>query len=165
MVIYRYSVVAQCLKNTSQALAIAGPGGRSVAPRFVYRPILSDAPALVTSSASQMSGGHGIVDHSHLKVPKEWEGWQNWKSPADVPDHLVKMTSERDPNNAIYSHPDYIKHRKEQIFFQIPDGKPVWLKYKRDYVMLAVVVAAMAINGALISYDLYWEIYGKYYSV
>lgn len=54
--------------------------------------------------------------------------WKHWK---DVPDHLIKTYSERDPHNAVYSDPSWIVLKKKQLWWTqdyninvaFPDGK------------------------------------------
>ncbi|CAG2173628.1 unnamed protein product [Oppiella nova] len=52
-------------------------------------------------------------------------GWKSWR---DIPDSMIPTTSKRDPNNPIYGTRKYVDYRKQQIWFQIPDGVPVFLK-------------------------------------
>jgi hypothetical protein len=52
-------------------------------------------------------------------------GWKSWR---DIPDSMIPTTSKRDPDNPIYGTRTYVDYRKKQIWFQIPDGVPVFLK-------------------------------------
>ena len=126
-------------------------------PRLAYRPLLaSNKFPLVTSTASS----HGPF----TKAPPGCEGWENWKSWKDVPDYLIATSSKRDPNNPIYSNPQYIKLRKQQIWMQLPNGVPVWLRMgTRDYVMYYGIIAGLSFCFCVTGYAMYGEIYKKFY--
>lgn len=150
--------MSQCLKGSAgQVLSAYGQAGRT-APRFVYQPILSKENAPKTTSIA-LSSSHT----EHVKVPKGWEGWQSWKSWKDVPDSLIPKTSPRDPDNLIYSHPTYINLRKQQIWFQIPDGKLVWQKMPMDMYLYYFVICTLMFTISWSAYLHYQEIYKKYY--
>lgn len=159
MVFYRFNSLSQSLKNSSgNVLTIYASSGRSGAPRFVYKPILSKDFAPSTVSAASSSHGHGV------DVPKRWAGWENWKSWRDVPDHLIPKSSKRDPDNLVYEHPEYIKLRKQQIWCQIPNGVPIYLRMgARDYIMYYGLIVSLAIMLSYNAYGFYEEIYKKYY--
>jgi len=96
-------------------------------------------------------------------VPKGWENWRQWKSWKDVPDSLIPTTSVRDPDNLVYAHPTYIKHRKQQIWHQIPDGKLVWQKMGYDMPAYYTILVVLAITLSMAFYEHYKMIYKKYY--
>lgn len=59
-----------------------------------------------------------------------------YKSPAEVPDELVRRFSPRDPTNRVYESRRWYDLKKRQIFFSQRDGVPVYLRtpaYKAFY--------------------------------
>ncbi|CAG2104236.1 unnamed protein product [Medioppia subpectinata] len=82
-------------------------------------------------------------------------GWQSWR---DIPDSMIPTSSRRDPNNPIYGTRRYVNFRKKQIWSQIPDGTPVYLKFgaadKVLYYGLIVGTAALVLTNVYHILDL-----------
>jgi len=161
MVYYRFNAMTQGLKSVSGgALSAWGQTGK-VAPRFVYKPILSADNAPQATSIALSSSEHG---HGHEPaVPKGWENWRQWKNWKDVPDNLIPKTSPRDPDNLVYADQRYIDLRKQQIWHQIPDGKLVWQKMPLDAAFYYGIIVLLAISLSMAFYEHYKLIYKKFY--
>ena len=84
--------------------------------------------------------------HAATPAKRKYERWQ------DVPDHLIPTTSKRDPDNEIYSHPNYIKYRKNQIFFQQDDGVPIYFKRGLRSKILFYSLFGLFVGGIGVSY-------------
>ncbi|KAI2801515.1 hypothetical protein RDWZM_008497 [Blomia tropicalis] len=59
-------------------------------------------------------------------------GWKSWK---DIPDSALPKCP--DPTNGIYETDTYKKLQKKRIWYQIPDGTPVYFKEgARDKILV-----------------------------
>jgi len=168
MVFYRFNSLNQTLKATSAGIfSVSVAKTASGAPKYVYKPILSSTAPAVTAVASSSSHSH---DHGPERVygfhltPEQWKGWENWNTYKDVPDHLVRTSSQRDPNNPVYSNPTYIRLRKKQIFYSRPSDLPVYLlggqRDKINHALIWFCVMFFAGCGLKLQYE---NIYKKYY--
>ena len=171
MVLYRFCQLSQSLKFTSAGtFVVSSVQKTNGAVKHVYKPILTAPPPPIASapshSASSASAhGHSEHDHGHhKKVPKGWEGCENWKSWKDVPDSLVPTYSLRDPNNTVYSDPRYIALKKKQIWAQSRMDVPSYLLFgTRDKAALIALYVIMAALAGKTFYEYYLDIYKQYY--
>lgn len=164
MVFYRFNHLSQTLKSTSAGVfSVSVAKTAAGAPKYVYKPFLMAPTATAETTVAHQSSGHGHHDPGHY-VSKQFDGWENWKSWKDVPDDRIPKSSWRDPDNPIYSHPRYIKYRKQCLFVQRPCGLPIYLREGRnDYIRYYGIVTVIIVLCILQCYDYYDLIYKKYY--